>query len=58
MFWTFFVWQLYIIIIRLGLKVALDLTHHNRSYRDRETKENVEAQKGGKEGETTGRRQH
>ena len=31
------------IIIRLRLNVAL--THNNRSYRDSETKENVEAQK-------------
>ena len=32
-----------IIIIRLGPNVPL--THQNRSYRDSETKENVEAQK-------------
>ena len=33
----------YTFIIKLGLNVAL--THQNRSYRDSETKENVEAQK-------------
>ena len=44
-----------IIIIRLGRNVAL--THQNRSHRDSETKENVEAQKrkhrGGKDRKRT-----
>ena len=39
------------------LFLLLDITHKNRSYRDSETKENVEAQKGSREGETTGRGQ-
>ena len=40
------------IIIRLGINVAL--THQIRSYRDSETKENVETQKRKQRGETTG----
>ena len=37
----------------MGLNVAL--THQNRSYSDNENKENIEAQKRNREGETTGR---
>ena len=40
---------------RLGFNIAL--THQNRSYRDSETKENVEAQKRKQRGEKTGRGQ-
>ena len=35
------IFELIIVFIRLGLNIAL--THQNRSYRDSETKENVEA---------------